>query len=257
MEKINFENPIYCIVTGASRGIGRTIAIDMARRSKNQIVLVLIARSEKNLNETKNLALEANKSAKIHIVSTDLSKPDPKEYEKVLKTTLDLKGNFSAIIFHNAADIGKMDKQINLSDVKMWQDYYTFNLFSVTALNSVFVKHVKELTKKIFIINVSAVMGEKPYALFSMYGSAKAARNLYFKVLAVEEDYCRILSWYPGVVKSDMSDEVMQEFAKDSNNEIRQSIKIITAQESVDTMFKVLEDNKFQSGDIIDYYDVA
>lgn len=256
---INYENPIYCIVTGASRGIGRTIAIETARRAKNKIVLVLVARSEKNLTETKNLVLEVNKNAIVHLSLLDLSKPDVKDYENVLKTTLvDFKDPFSAIIFHNAGQIGEIDKSINLSDVKTWQDYFTLNVVSIAALNSVFVNNVKELTQNVFVVNITSLLGRKAFEFFSMYGSGKAARDLYFQVLAEEEKYIRVLNWSPGMVETDMADELLTIMDKLKGTSDKETAfrSILKSEQTINKMFKVLDENNFISGDIIDYHDV-
>ena len=46
-------------VTGASRGFGRALAVESAKRIAGRVVLVLTARTEEDLRETARLAEEA------------------------------------------------------------------------------------------------------------------------------------------------------------------------------------------------------
>lgn len=255
---INFDEPVYCLVTGASRGIGRTIAVETARRAQNKISLVIIARSEKKLNETRDLIHTVNKSAKVHVYALDLSKPANEKYEEVLKNTLvDFNAPFSAVIFHNAGHIGCIEKVINLPDVNVWNNYFTLNVFSVTALNSVFINNVKALTKNITVVNITSLFGRQAFCNFGMYGSGKAARDMYFKVLAEEEKYINVLNWSPGMVETDMVNELLTELDKmkgtdEKDSKLKQALK---PEQTVNKMFSVLKECKFQSGDIVDYYD--
>lgn len=259
MSNLDFKNSIYCVITGASRGIGRSIAIETARRAQNKIVLVLIARSETNLNETRKLVLEANKNATVYIKSLDLSNPDVKEYEDVIKSTLvEFKDSFSAVMFHNAGHIGIVDKAVKIFDVKTWQDYYTLNLVSVVALNAVFVNNVRKLTQNLTVINITSLLGRKAFAFCAMYGSAKASRDLYFKVLAEEEKNIRVLNWSPGMVATDMANDVLSNFdILNGTNEKDAVFKtVLKPEETVNKMLDVIEKNAFESGAVIDYHDL-
>jgi short-subunit dehydrogenase len=61
----------YAVITGASKGIGRSIAVELAARNYN---LVLIARSEPDLVSLK-AELTATYSVKVEILVKDLSQP--------------------------------------------------------------------------------------------------------------------------------------------------------------------------------------
>ena len=56
-----------CVITGASRGFGRSVAIALAREfsdSRIESHFVLVSRSEKGLQETRNRIIEASSAAK-------------------------------------------------------------------------------------------------------------------------------------------------------------------------------------------------
>lgn len=258
MSNLNFKEPVYCVITGASRGIGRTIAIETARLAQNKLVLVLVARSEIDLNETKNLVLEVNENVIVHMVPLDLSKAQVNRYEELMKNTLiDLKDPFSAVIFHNAGHIGHIGNVLNLSDSKVWSDYFDLNVFSVMALNSVFVHHVMNLTKNITIVNITSLFGRQANSNFGMYGSGKAARDMYFKVLAKEEKSICVLNYSPGMVQTDMAKNLLTQLdvinrTQEKDKMLKQALK---PEQTVQKMFSVLEEHLFESGDIVDYYD--
>jgi 3-oxoacyl-[acyl-carrier protein] reductase len=66
----NLKNKI-ALVTGASYGIGKAIAIRLAREGCN---LILVSRDQKKLNETKKRILKESPKSKILVIPCDLSK---------------------------------------------------------------------------------------------------------------------------------------------------------------------------------------
>ena len=63
----------YVLITGASDGIGRYLAVDFARRGFN---IIIIGRSADKLAQTEKLVKEAAPSRKVIIVIYDFSKVD-------------------------------------------------------------------------------------------------------------------------------------------------------------------------------------
>lgn len=58
---------ICCVLTGASRGFGAAIAVDVAKqaiKTKNSITFILIARSLEGLEKTKTAVNQIHSSAK-------------------------------------------------------------------------------------------------------------------------------------------------------------------------------------------------
>ena len=58
------------IITGASRGLGRQLAIDFAR--EGAAGLVLVSRDEQSLKETQKLVAQMNPAIKVLVVLADL-----------------------------------------------------------------------------------------------------------------------------------------------------------------------------------------
>ena len=63
---------MYALITGASKGIGKEIAIELARKKYD---LILIARSSSQLEDTAK-EIRTKYSVKVDYLATDLSAPD-------------------------------------------------------------------------------------------------------------------------------------------------------------------------------------
>lgn len=90
----------FVLLTGASRGIGREIAINLANRGFN---LILVARSEKELHDLQNEIQDIENAVDVHVVPWDLSMPHAAEslYIELVKNSL---GKID--ILCNAAGLG-------------------------------------------------------------------------------------------------------------------------------------------------------
>lgn len=255
---MDFTKNIFCVITGASRGIGRKIAEEVARKAPN-VTFVLIARSEHDLQETEHLVKEVNQIAVVYRHCLDLSAPDAEAFRRVLS---DAYGGHdahnSAVIFHNAGQIGDIEPVAKLDDYGTWKKYYDLNLFSVTVLNACFLQTVR-VESGVFVVNVTSLVGRQPFKYLSMYGSGKAARDLYFKVLALEEPHVKVLNYSPGMVETAMAGELVGNIGKYADSEISAAVKEnpvkLTPEQTVLKLVSILEQGAFESGKIIDYYD--
>lgn len=88
-------------------------------------------------------------------------------------------------MIQNAGSVGDLSKNTaEMIDMDYWKNYYALNVFSTAILNSVFMKLFDDsVGVKKLVINISSLMGIKPFKSMGYYGSGKAAREMYFKVL--------------------------------------------------------------------------
>lgn len=259
MYAIDFTKRIYCLITGASKGIGRTISIELARRASNNLTLVLLARSETDLKETKKLVESVNSKVDVIIAVVDLSNACASRFEEIIAQSYKKTEFDTAVIIHNAGQIGSIAKVSELADQEVWKNYYNLNFFSLTVLNSIFLKKVQGNQSHIFVVNITSLLGRKPFKYSSMYGSAKAARDLYFKVLAEEEPNFVVLNYSPGMVETSMANELITYIKHFEDSEILAATKAnptkLTPVQTTTKFISLLEKGEFKSGDIIDYYD--
>ncbi|KAJ9595492.1 hypothetical protein L9F63_013314 [Diploptera punctata] len=256
----------YCLITGASKGIGRNFAIEFSRKFASNSLIVLLARSEEGLLETKNLISKANPKVKIVIHPIDLGKPDPELFLKVIQSSLENTGvkptDFElSIIVHNVGSVGDVSEgTFKMSNVTKWQDYFTLNVFSVACLNSQFLKVFPEGScKRRTVINVTSLAAVKPLKSMGYYCSGKAARQMFFKVLAEENPTLDVLNYSPGPVDTDMVAEVVSNTEdaeiKEMFVNLKESKNILTVDQTTKRIIDLLESGKYENGQRVDYYD--
>lgn len=254
-KQLDYSKETLAIITGASQGIGRTLAVELARKLSS-LTLILIARSEQGLEATKKYVKDINNKADVKIVALDLTSPDKQVLKVIVDDATRDKRFESAIIFHNVGQIGTLAPVSELTDIQNWRSYMDLNLFSVAILNSAFLKLP---IRPIFVVNVTSLVGRKPFKNMGMYGAGKAARDLLFKVLAEEEKDVMVLNYSPGPVDTRMVAEVIENVKDDG---IRQmfttmvdSQTILKPVQTVGKLLEVLEKGNYSSGDVVDYYD--
>ncbi|KAJ8916869.1 hypothetical protein NQ315_005876 [Exocentrus adspersus] len=250
---VNFNKKSIIFITGASKGIGRTIAVELSRRLDQNSILILIARSVKGLDETKAQILMVDKSITVQTHALDLSNPDLNDYNKLFQNILasiDTSGIEFGFIFHNAGHIGTLKQTIDLTDLTTWREYYDLNLFSVALLNSVFIKQIRPVAPQLVIVNITSLCGRSPTLNLAMYGSGKAARELFFKVLAVEEPKIIVLNYSPGPVKTEMFESIIAEAQSEVLKKSFQEVKdttVLSTEQTVSKLLDVLEKGDFKT----------
>ncbi|KDR16573.1 sepiapterin reductase [Zootermopsis nevadensis] len=266
IQKFFWGQKTYCLITGASKGIGRKFAVEFARRFAANSLLVLVARSESGLVETKDLVKNANADVKVKVYPTDLCKPDPELFLQMIQTSLTESGCNPAdfdlsLIIHNAGSVGDVSENTsNMSNPDKWQEYFSLNLFSVACLNSQFLKVFSEgSVKQRSVINVTSLCAIKPFNSMGYYCTGKASREMFFRVLAKENPTLTVLNYAPGPVDTDMVSEVISGTGdadiKQMFVNLKKEEKILTVEQTTNRIIEVLENGKFESGQHVDYYD--
>ena len=147
------------LITGASSGIGRDIARIYSQKRYN---LVLVARSEENLNKLKT-ELENDKS-NIEIISMDLSvKENCIELHKRVKDVDILINNAG---FGDCGNFTKTDLEKEINMIKT-------NIIAYHILMKLYLKDMKEKNRG-KILNVASIAGFMPGPLMSTYYATKA-----------------------------------------------------------------------------------
>lgn len=251
------------LVTGASRGIGQCIAIECARRMAAGSHIVLLARSELGLTVTKNRILEVNANVTVDTFTIDLSLPSITLFDELLTKSLSMKPKTCFDLFciiHNAGSIGNVEKRaIELNSLDEWETYYRFNVISVVLLNNKFIEYFKD--KKPIIVNITSKCGLVPFNSFCMYGSGKAAREMYFRVLAQEEtdDNLIVLNYSPGPVDTDITIYVQSKSVDAGIRSYFESIRtdntMLTPLQTSLRFIDIMTQGNYKSGDHVDYFD--
>uniref|UniRef100_A0A6M2DUK4 Sepiapterin reductase n=1 Tax=Xenopsylla cheopis TaxID=163159 RepID=A0A6M2DUK4_XENCH len=267
--KVNLEQKFYCVISGASKGIGRTIAQKLAGKFLPGSVIVLLARSSSGLEETRSLLLAINPNISVVLNPIDLLKPNIETFDQILASSvqgLNLHDFDVAMIVHNVGSVGDISKTvIDLTNLNHLQDYYTLNVFGVALLNSAFFKLIGKTHNipcdnyKTIVVNITSLLAIKPFKSMGYYGPGKAAREMLFKVLAEEEQNVLVLNYSPGPVKTDMIQTIINDVGDADVKNIfvtmRDENKILSTDETTSKLLTILGNGKFASGDHVDYFD--
>src|SRR6202142_4107584 len=160
------------IVTGASRGIGRAIALKLAEEGAE---VMLTARNAELLKEAK--AEIESKGGKAAWLSLDLRKPEAPAL-LVAKTIEVLRG--IAIVVNNAGATKRGDF-LTLSEDD-WTDGFALKFFGAVRLLRAAWPSLKQ--RKGSVVNIAGVGGRTPGAQFTIGGSVNAAMLSFTKAMA-------------------------------------------------------------------------
>ena len=147
------------LITGASSGIGRSIAYELAKHGYD---LIIVARNIDKLNEVKN----SINNVKVDVIQMDLSNYENCKmlYEKVKQEHIDILVNnagFGVFGFFCETDI---EKEVNLINT---------NITAVHVLTKLFLQDMVKRDSG-YILNVASIAGFMPGPLMSAYYSSKA-----------------------------------------------------------------------------------
>lgn len=150
----------FALVTGASSGIGRDIAVYLANKKGYKVILS--ARNEERLNEVKAIIGES-----AYVIPADLT--NRAECIKLHKSANEL-GNIEILI--NNAGFGLFG-EFSASDLETELKMIDTNITAVHILTKLFLKDFKEKNNG-YILNVASSAGFMPGPLMSVYYSTKA-----------------------------------------------------------------------------------
>lgn len=184
------------LITGASSGIGRVIAIECSKMGAN---LVITGRNESRLQET--LELLHNKGH-ISIIS-DLS--DKEGLDDLLEKLPVLDG-----VVHCAAILKKLP--LKFINEKAWQETMGTNLFAPALLSQRLVKKnkIKDASSIVFISSIAATVAS--FGNIS-YMASKGAINSLSRGMALElsSKKIRVNTVLPALIQTNLTDKALSE----------------------------------------------
>lgn len=196
------------LVTGASRGIGREIAKELAQKGNK-----VIANYNKSEEQAKSLQQENDN---IEIYKADVSKRE--EVHKMVEDILKKYGKIDVLI--NNAGIAESKLFTDVTDDD-WQKIINTDLYSVFCVTQEALPNMIH-NKKGCIINISSVWGIVGASCETIYSVAKAGIDGMTKSLAKElgPSNIRVNSIAPGIIDTDMNKNLTQEDIKNIEKEI-------------------------------------
>jgi uncharacterized protein len=193
----------YALITGASKGIGKALAWELAAKGYD---LLLIARSENLLQEV------AEEIKRKHFISVDYFSADLGKSDSALKIkTWCLEKNYSVSILVNNAGYalwGDFEK-LSLQDQT---DMMAVNMQAVVNLCYAFLPILRK-EKQAYILNVSSTTAYQAIPTLSIYAASKVFVLLFTRGLRQElmDTNVSVSCLSPGTTKSEFMDRAGME----------------------------------------------
>ncbi|MDR3597794.1 elongation factor P 5-aminopentanone reductase [Clostridium sp.] len=209
MNKLNGK---VAFVTGASRGIGRAIAIELAKEGAS--VLINYSTDANGAEETLEEVKKINGYGVM--IKGDISKFN--ECRLIIEEALKVMGKIDILV--NNAGISHIGLFMDVTEEEI-EKVISTNLLGAMYLT----KHVLNdmiLRKRGNIINISSMWGEVGASCEVLYSSAKGGLNSFTKAIAKEvaPSNIRVNSIAPGVISTKMNSFLDEEEKKSLEEEI-------------------------------------
>lgn len=190
------------LVTGAGRGIGRSIAIAFAYAGANRIILT--ARSANQLDEVANEIKAVSNAVEVMKIPTDVSNESQVEaLFNVIEGKVD-------ILINNAGTAEAYGPLVETDPTEWW---YTWEVnIKGTYLPTTYF--LKKYGCTGTIINTSSMGSIGTSAGFSAYRSGKTAINRITDFIHTEYPNVRAFAYHPGGVKTDLAKKTPENFHK-------------------------------------------
>lgn len=187
------------LVTGASKGLGKAIAEELAREGAH---VSICARNEKDLMA----AAETLRGYGVQVaaIPADVARAD--DVQKVIDQTVNQLGGID-ILVNNAGD-GWLSHMLDTTDEE-WRYCLDVNLMSAVRFTRAAVPHMRKRGGG-RIVNISTLSAKTPLAVMNDYSTAKAAMLAFSKSASFELAPYNILvnSVCPAFVSSDLWDRI-------------------------------------------------
>jgi len=210
------------IVTGASRGIGRGIALRLAKEGHD---LMLFGRDKSALEQV-------NQEVRSFAVNTEMflgDAADQKFVNESVNKIIKVHGKVDHLI--NNAGMGILKKLVD-SSLEEFKQQIDVNLYGVYNFTKSVINHMIE-NHKGSIINISSLAGKNAFIGGTMYGATKHALMGFTKslMLEVREYNIRVAAICPGSVDTNFNP---------NRNEIAEKKNILLSEDVAETVMLVL-----------------
>lgn len=216
------------VITGASRGLGRSIAISFAKiYHRIPLDVILIGRNVSDLDETNRLmkekrgSIEMSLPMNVHSIASDLCdlKQLPNTIESIFamidQSNAVTSTNSSFLLINNAGSLGDLNPVGHTGDdstrearLLLMSNAIDLNVTSSCFLTSECIRKyfitsataaaaattTGSVFSKVAIINISSLAAIQEFPSWGTYCAGKAARNMYHRVLAAENKQVSITS---------------------------------------------------------------
>jgi sepiapterin reductase len=124
----------------------------------------------------------------------------------------------NAYLINNAGTTGDLTKKVSDYNSAEIKQYFDVNIISYVSLVSGVIKLFRQprlsdqtsFPPDLTIVNISSLLAVQAFPNWGLYASGKSARDMFLKVVAVEEkdNHIKTLSYAPGPLDNEMQTQV-------------------------------------------------
>lgn len=210
------------LVTGASRGIGKAVALAL---SKESVQVAICSRQYEVLAETAR-QLSSATGNKVIPIAADVTQLE--DVSSLVRQTIETFGTIHILV--NSATAPSIGRFFDLQD-ESWKQIFETKFFGyIRCLREVIPYMIRQRDGR--IVNITGVSGTVPNPIHVAGGSVNAALNLVTKGLALElaNHNIRVNSIVPGRVDTGRLVELMKHEAIEKHSSLRTISKEFAAQ---------------------------
>ncbi|CAG5134112.1 unnamed protein product [Candidula unifasciata] len=256
-----------CVVTGPTRGLGRSIAYQLSKKLPDGSLFILLSKNKALLDEIAGLIITHRDEIRVVTSVFDQGSSDQGQFDNVFQDCLVKAGAHvnefeQAILVNNAGTLELLELSRDLDNVNAVNVFFSTNITGCVVLTAKFLQVFSATAMKArVIINISSLAAVSPMKSWLLYCMAKSSRDMMMKVIGEEEDNIRTLNYAPGPLATDMSVIASTETKDPSlrawfEDQVKNKT-LVECDQSVEKLITVLEKNSFANGAHIDYYDEA
>ncbi|XP_075480680.1 11-beta-hydroxysteroid dehydrogenase A-like [Primulina tabacum] len=164
------------VITGASSGIGESVAYEYAKRGA---CLVLAARREKSLQEVAEMARELG-SPDVVVIRADVSKVE--DCRRVVDQTMNHFGRLDHLV--NNAGIMSVAMLEEIEDITQFKQIMDINFWGFVYMTRFAAPYLRNSRGRVIVL--SSATSWLPAPRMSLYNATKAASLQFFETLRVE-----------------------------------------------------------------------
>lgn len=199
------------LITGASRGIGRAIAIEFAKEGAN----IVINYSKDDMGAEETLKILENIGIVAYKIKEDVSSFEGAK--KIIDFTLKSFGKIDLLVNNAAKSTIGLFMDSSKEEI---EGILNTNLLGPLYLSKMAIPHM--INRKGVILNISSMWGEVGASCEVLYSTSKGGINLFTKALAKEmaPSNIRVNAIAPGVIDTSMNSFLSKEDRKNLEEEI-------------------------------------
>jgi len=227
MSKKYFKDKVM-IVTGASSGIGKAIAIEAAKEGAN---VVIAARNEEKLKAVEEVL--KGFGVKALAIKTDVSKRE--DAKNLIDKTIETFGKIDILVNNAGVSMRALFNEIELD---VFEKIMNINFMGTVNCTRYAINHI--LKQKGSIVGISSISGLTPLPARTAYASSKYAMFGFLTTLRLEniKKGLHVLIAHPGFTESNIRKNALLADGSLQGKTPRKEEKMMTAEEVAKRILK-------------------